>query len=277
MDVPHQSATSLAISQAVTAIRQHAPHLQPVVGLILGTGLGDLAELINSAIVIPYADIPGFPGSTALAHKGRLILGELGSIPVVALQGRSHLYEGHSFEKLMFPTHVMAALGIKQLIVSNAAGGVNPLFTSGDIMVIQDHINFMFQQQRLTSAAFRGEIVRPLYSQRLISQTQTLALQHNIQLQRGVYVGVTGPNYETRAEYRLFRKIGGDAVGMSTIPEVLAASMQNIEVLGFSAITNVAKPDAPDVVNAQEVVNGAAHVAPKLARIILALLETTEH
>jgi purine-nucleoside phosphorylase len=255
------------IAAAVAAIRRHWSG-EPQDAIVLGTGLGDLADEIRAAAVIPYRDIPGFPCSTALAHKGQLVCGELAGRCVVAMQGRCHVYEGHSFEQLGFATRVLATLGAQRLMVSNAAGGLNPQFVSGDVMVVDDHINFMFRQP---SGGNRPR-VEHYYCRRLLDQVLKLARRENIPLQRGVYVGVTGPNYETRAEYRLFRRIGGDAVGMSTIPEVLAAASCGMQVLGFSAITNIARPDAPREVTAQEVVDVAACAAPKIRRLLMALL-----
>jgi purine-nucleoside phosphorylase len=255
------------VAAALAAIRRHWAD-QPQDAIILGTGLGGLADEIRSAAVIPYGDVPGFPCSTALAHKGQLVCGELAGRCVVAMQGRCHFYEGHSFEQLGFGTRVMAALGAQRLIASNAAGGLNPQFVSGDVMVIDDHINFMFQQP---TGGNRAK-VQHYYCRQLIEQALALARRENIVLQRGVYVGVTGPNYETRAEYRMFRRIGADAVGMSTIPEVLTAASCGMQVLGFSAITNIARPDAPREVTAQEVVDVAACAAPKIQRLLMRLL-----
>jgi purine-nucleoside phosphorylase len=255
------------VAAAVAAIRRRWP-LQPQDAVVLGTGLGGLAEEIHAEAVIHYRDIPGFPCSTALAHKGQLVCGRLAGRCVVAMQGRCHVYEGHNFEQLGFATRVMAALGAQRLIVSNAAGGLNPNFVSGDVMVIDDHINFMFQPPGCGNVAR----VRSFYCRQLLEQVLTLARRENIALQRGVYVGVTGPNYETRAEYHMFRRIGADAVGMSTIPEVLTAASCGMQVLGFSAITNIARPDAPKEVNAQEVVDVAACAAPKIQRLLLSLL-----
>ena len=261
------SSSESPLAAAVDAVRQRWECV-PQVAVVLGTGLGDLAHLIDAEAVIPYRDLPGFPHSTALAHKGQLVCGRLAGQVVVALQGRCHLYEGYCFEQLTFATRVVAALGAKRLVVSNAAGGLNPQFVPGDVMLIDDHINFMFQRPQSNGAS----PVRHHYCRKLVDEVLALARRENIALQRGVYVGVTGPNYETRAEYRLFRKLGGDAVGMSTIPEVLAAASCGMQVLGFSAITNIARPDAPQEVYAQEVVDVAACAAPKLQRLLLELL-----
>jgi purine-nucleoside phosphorylase len=273
--------SDVRLEAAVDAIRR-VWQATPQFAIVLGTGLGGLAELIETEAVLPYRQIPGFPHSTALAHKGQLVCGTLAGTTVVALQGRCHLYEGYCFEHLTFATRVAAALGAKQLVVSNAAGGVNPHFASGDVMLIDDHVNFMFQRLPLRNDDSRAvrdcgdrlglpTATRHYYCRQWIDEVLTLARRENIPLQRGVYIGVTGPNYETRAEYRMFRKLG-DAVGMSTIPEVLAAAACGMRVLGFSAITNVARPDAPQHVDAQEVADVAACAAPKLERLLLRLL-----
>ena len=268
--VPHLppgiSAALAVIRQSFAATVSHA--------LILGTGWGHLADQISEPISIAYREIPGFPQSSALAHKGELVCGRLHGRTVAVLRGRSHLYEGYSFEQLMFPTRVLAELGARRLIVSNAAGGMNQQFRSGDIMLIADHLNFMFRSPGGNAGheAVRFAQPRAVYDAAWGQRAQAFARALDIPLRGGIYVGVTGPNYETRAEYRLFRQLGGDAVGMSTLPEVLAAAECGLAVLGFSAITNVAKPDAPEAVNAQEVVDMAEHAAPKLARLLPAIL-----
>ena len=283
-----QRVNDTKIAAVIEAVRRRWDGI-PTEALVLGTGLGGLADLIDTEAIIPYQELCGFPRSTALAHKGQLVCGRLGNATVVALQGRCHLYEGYCFEELTFATRLVAALGARRLIVSNAAGGVNPQFSVGDVMLIDDHINFMFQHLPFPTTnhapawrrSFAEEspgnggtpgLPRHYYCRRLVEQMLKLARQEDIVLQRGVYIGVTGPNYETRAEYRMFRRIGGDAVGMSTIPEVLVASNCGMQVLGFSAITNVARPDAPQHVDAQEVVDVAACAAPKIERLLLRLL-----
>jgi purine-nucleoside phosphorylase len=270
------------VATAAEAIRRKWDGV-PRYAIVLGTGLGGLADLIDAEAVIPYRQIAGFPHSTALAHKGQLVCGRLAGQVVVALQGRCHLYEGYCFEQLTFATRVVAALGARRLIVSNAAGGINPKFAAGDVMAIDDHVNLMFQRLPLPSGQREMQAcgdrlglpptVRHYYCRQLLDDVLNLARRENIVLQRGVYIGVTGPNYETRAEYRMFRRLGGDAVGMSTIPEVLTAATCGMQVLGFSAITNIARPDAPEQVDAQEVVDVAACAAPKMQRLLLSLLK----
>ena len=269
------SASELLAEQAADVVRGRWTR-QAEVGIILGTGLGDLASEIDADISIPYREIPNFPRSTALAHKGQLVCGRLASVPVLAMQGRSHLYEGYQFDDLMLPVRMLCQLGVKVLIVSNAAGGVNPRYAVGDVMLIDDHINLMGRPATripadaphpLVAAARHG-----FYDERLLQRALSVAQRADFQCHRGVYVGVTGPSYETRAEYRLFRRIGGDCVGMSTIPEVLAATECGLRVLAISTVTNVARPDAPQVVSAEDVVHVAQEVQPKVRQIVLGIL-----
>jgi purine-nucleoside phosphorylase len=259
----------------VESIRQRSA-IQVDTAVILGTGLGDLAEELDSASVVPYRDIPGFPRSTALAHKGRLVCGELVGRPIVMLQGRCHLYEGYAAGELCLPTRVLAALGVKTLVVTNAAGGLNPRYCVGDVMAIDDHICLMgLTNLSPLPAECRERVTRPsarLYDERLIREATAIACQGGFHLQCGVYVGVTGPTYETRAEYRAFRRLGGDCVGMSTIPEVVTAVASGMRVLGLSTVTNVARPDAPQIVSAEEVIEVAATALPKVRSIIRGIL-----
>ena len=248
---------------------------KPQVGLILGTGLGGLAESIQRELVMPYHTIPNFPTSTALAHAGRLVFGKLNGIPVVAMQGRSHLYEGYDVTQVTLPVAVMKQLGIQILIVSNASGGGNPQHVAGDIAVIEDHVNLMWQSPNLSKECAmdcrRRDLRRPNYDRELIDIAIRIARRENFPLHRGVYVAVTGPNYETRAEYRLFRRLG-DMVGMSTVPEVIAARQMGIRVLGLSAISNVARPDAPQKVAAIDVVRVVERASDHMEKLVLGVL-----
>lgn len=245
---------------------------EATLAVILGTGLGELADEVQVEAIIDYEDIPGFPRSTALAHKGRLVCGALGDRPIVMLQGRCHLYEGYPAESLCLPVRVLCELGVRTLVITNAAGGLNPQFGAGDVMAIDDHICLM----GLTGLADVSRDCPPrvprttarLYDESLIHRASETARAAGFHLQRGVYIGVTGPTYETRAEYRAFRRIGGDAVGMSTIPEVLTAASCGMRVLGLSTITNIARPDAPSIVSAQEVVDVATAALPKVRAIV---------
>ena len=244
--------------------------------VILGTGLGELAEEVAADAIIPYRDIPGFPRSTALAHKGRLVCGTLGGQPIIMLQGRCHLYEGYHVLDLSLPVRVLCQLGVQTLVVTNAAGGLNPRYSVGDVMAIDDHICLMgLAGLAFPPAECPERVVRTttrLYDEGLIRRATAIACASGFHLQCGVYVGVSGPSYETRAEYRAFRRIGGDCVGMSTVPEVLAAAACGLRVLGLSTVTNVARPDAPEIVSADEVVEVAATALPKVRHIVHGLL-----
>jgi purine-nucleoside phosphorylase len=240
--------------------------------VILGTGLGELADDVSAETTLEYREIPGFPCSTALAHRGRLVCGQLAGRPVLMMQGRCHLYEGHPPDDICLPVRVFAALGIKTIVVTNAAGGINPNFAVGDVMLMDDHINLMgFVSGLPADALAPGLASRPghcVYDRDLAEMAAAIARQANFPLWRGVYVGVPGPSYETRAEYRAFRKLGGDCVGMSTVPEVLTAATCGLRVLGLSTITNVARPDAPKIVTAEQVVHVAAAALPKVRHIV---------
>lgn len=250
----------------------------PRLGLILGTGLHKLVEGVTVDESIDYGEIPQFPRSTALSHRGRYLCGSLDGTPVMVMDGRCHFYEGYSAATLMLPVQVMAAMGIETLVVSNAAGGVNPQFNIGDVMVLSSHINLMWQINGTTSDGGIGRAMSTtsdLYCSKVRERALAVARSHNFVAHQGVYVGVTGPNYETRAEYRMFRQMGGDAVGMSTVPEALAASQYGIPVLGLSMITNVAKPDAPEIVDAEEVIQAARLCAPNMSRIVAEIASGT--
>lgn len=213
----------------------------PDSAVVLGSGLGDLADRIADALVIPYSDIPHFRQSTAVGHKGNLIVGRLGSHQLIAMQGRFHYYEGYTMREVTLPVRVMAWLGVRTLYVSNAAGGMNPDFKVGDLMVITDHINFMPNPligPNLDAYGVRFPDMTEVYSKRLRKQAHRLASEMGLTLRNGVYVAETGPTYETLAEYRMYRMMGGDAVGMSTVPEVIVARHSGLEVFGISIITN---------------------------------------
>jgi purine-nucleoside phosphorylase len=264
-----------AIDAGVEVVRRRWS-VSPKFGLILGTGLHRLVEGVEVDETIDYREIPSFPQSTALSHHGRYLCGKLNGVPLLVMDGRCHFYEGYAASTLMLPVHVMAAMGIQALVVSNAAGGVNPLFSIGDMMVLSGHINLMWSIRGTADDGTIGRAVSPrpcVYAESYRQLALAVARQHDFVAHQGVYVGVTGPTYETRAEYRMFRQIGGDAVGMSTVPEVLAASQFQIPVLGLSMITNVAKPDAPETVDADEVVEAARHCAPNMNQIVSAVAE----
>lgn len=252
---------------------------RPYAGIVLGSGLGKLAETIENKIVIPYKEIPGFPVSTAVGHKGNFIAGELGGKFVVAMQGRFHFYEGYSPEQVTLPIRVMKVLGIQYLFVSNAAGGVNFDFKVGDLMVITDHINHLPNPLIGPNMPEFGprfpDMTRP-YDGELRKLASELAEANGIELKEGVYFAGTGPSYETPAEYKYFRMIGADAVGMSTIPEVIVARHSSIPVFGMSVITNEAHDDyAEDYENdADDVVVAADAAADKMTLLFTKMIES---
>lgn len=219
-------------------------NVRPLAGIVMGTGLGRLSDDIRISIRIPYAGIPNFPTTTVEGHSGNLIFGELAGLPVVAMEGRFHYYEGYSMKELTFPIRVLKALDIRQIFISNAAGGINPSFNVGDLMVIRDHINFFgdspLRGPNLDEMGTRFPDMSEPYDSRLIELAGTIAEKRGIKLQRGVYVGNPGPSFETPAEYTHYRIIGGDAIGMSTIPEVIVARHMELPVLAISVITNIA-------------------------------------
>ena len=249
----------------------------PRAGIILGSGLGAVADAINIEAAIEYGDIPHFLRSTAVGHPGRLLCGRLGAVPVVAMQGRFHCYEGYSAERATFPVRVMKALGIELLIVSNAAGGLNPNFAAGDVMVIDDHINLL---NRNPLVGINDDRLGPRfpdmsapYDKRLSQRALTIARQADFVCHRGVYIAMLGPTYETRAEIRMLRRLGGDAVGMSTVPEVIVAAHAGLRVLGLSTITNVCSPDVPHTTSGDEVVATANTARDKLMAIVAGIVE----
>ena len=253
------------INNAADFVRTRIGDMKPVVGIVLGSGLGKLADRITDRTVIPYREIPGFPVSTAIGHKGNFIAGTLGGRTVIAMQGRFHYYEGYPMELVVLPIRVMIRLGIGRLFVSNAAGGVNFDFRIGDLMIIRDHINLLpnpLVGRNLDEFGPRfPDMTRP-YDPALIRAAEKIAAESGIELKKGVYLAGTGPSYETPSEYRYFRMIGADAVGMSTIPEVIAARHASIPVFGMSVITNEAHDDyAEDYVNDGDAVVAAADAA----------------
>jgi len=264
------------IDEAANFIASKLAGIKPLAGIILGSGLGELAEKIENKIVIPYKDIPHFAVSTAMGHKGNFIAGTLGGRSVVAMQGRFHYYEGYGMDQVTLPVRVMKLLGIQFLIVSNAAGGVNKDFRVGDIMIIRDHINLMPNPligKNLDSFGPRfPDMTRP-YDRVLTEKAKKIAEQLGINLKTGVYLAGTGPTYETPAEYSFFRTIGADAVGMSTVPEVIVARHSSIPVFGLSVITNEAFSFADDFVNnGDDVIEAANKAAEKLSKLVTALI-----
>ncbi len=250
---------------------------KPQVGLVLGTGLGALAREIEAEATIPYPEIPRFPRSTVESHKGQMVCGRLAGQSVMAMEGRFHLYEGYSPWQVTFPVRVMRELGCELLIVSNAAGGLNPLYEKGDLVVIEDHINLMGLNPLIGPNDERlgprfPDMIEP-YDRRLQSLALEVALRSNIVARRGVYVAVVGPNLETRAEYRFLRNIGADVVGMSTVPETLVAVHAGLKVLGFSIVTDMCLPDALHPVRIEEILAVANEAESKLRTIVRGVLE----
>ena len=249
----------------------------PKTGIILGTGLGNLVTQITETTEIPYETIPNFPVSTVEGHSGKLIVGLLGGVAVVAMQGRFHYYEGYDMKAVTFPVRVMKALGIENLLVSNASGGVHPDFEIGDLMIITDHLN-LFPEHPLRGKNFaelgpRFPDMSNAYSKELIVKAKNIAAKNNIKVVEGVYVGTTGPTFETPAEYKYFRTIGGDAVGMSTVPEVIVANHSGMKVFGMSIITDLGVPGKIVEVTHEEVQEIGNKVQPLMTLIMKELVK----
>ena len=266
------------IREAAGFIRERIGGQTPAVGIVLGSGLGKLGDAIEAEAVIPYADIPHFVKSTAIGHKGNFIYGQLAGKQVCAMQGRFHYYEGYPMEQVTLPIRVMAALGIKTLFVSNAAGGLNQDFSVGDLMIIRDHINLLPNPLIGPNFADFGERFPDMtaaYDLDLIAKAEKIAKRAKIPVRKGVYLGNTGPSYETPAEVRFYRAIGADAVGMSTVPEVLVARHCGIPVFGMSVITNVSNIDnASTVLNdGDDVVRAADAAADRMCTLFRKLIE----
>ncbi len=264
------------IAQATEVIKAQWDE-RPRVGIVLGTGLGSVAGRIETQATLDYDSIPHFPQSTVVGHTGQLVCGVLRGVPVVAMEGRFHAYEGYSHQQITFPIRVMRALGAEMLIVSNASGGMNPFYSLGDIVVIDDHINLMGDNPLIGPNDERlgprfPDMSRP-YDLALADQALDVARRENIVAHRGVYAAVTGPNLETRAEYRFLRTIGADLVGMSTVPEVIVAVQGGMRVLGLSIVTDLCFPDALKPANIEQILATAAEAEPKLREIVLGVLE----
>jgi purine-nucleoside phosphorylase len=265
-----------AINEAVAFIRSKST-LQPEVGLILGSGLGHVVDAVDAEVAIPYGDIPGARASTVLGHQGKLILGRARGAAVAVMQGRVHFYEGYEMDEVMFLTRVLGRLGIRQLVVTNAAGGVNTSYTPGDLMLISDHINLMgvnpLRGKNLDDLGVRFPDMSDAYAEDLREVAKEVAKSQGLPLQEGVYLGLSGPTYETPAEIRAFRILGADAVGMSTVPEVIAASHMQIPVLGISCITNMAAGILKQKLTHQEVMDTTTRVQGQFTDLVLGILE----
>ena len=263
-------------AEAVAFIKERLP-IDPEYLLISGTGLGQLAEEMTVELELPYEEIPHFPVSTVESHAGKLLIGYLGGKSVMAMQGRFHYYEGYSMKQIAFPVRIAKMLGIQTLLVSNACGGLNPNFERGDIMLINDHINFLGDNPLIgpndPDLGPRFPDMSQPYTERLLATAEQVALDAGIKMHQGVYLAVSGPMMETKAEYRYMRQLGADVVGMSTVPEVIAAVHMSMEVLGISVITDECFPDALEPVSLDDVLEAAAMAEPQLTRVVVGVLE----
>jgi len=259
------------VEQATKTISSRTT-IKPKVGIILGTGLGSLTDRISIEASLDYETIPHFPISTAPGHHGRIVLGHLGGKPVVAMEGRHHAYEGYNLCEITLPVRVMKALGCEYLVVSNACGGMNPQYSKGDIMVIEDHINLLGDNPLIGPNDERlgprfPDMSQP-YDKKLLKLARDIAIEEKISCHQGVYVAVTGPNLETRAEYRFLRLIGADVVGMSTVPEVIVAVHCGLKTVGFSIITDMCLPDALEPANVEDIIATAKEAEKKLRVLV---------
>ena len=267
------------MTQVAAAVRavQARTAVVPEVAIILGTGLGALADQLKAETTLPYADVPGFPRPTVETHAGRLLLGTLGGRRVAMMQGRFHRYEGYTLQQVAFPVRVLRALGAQTLIVSNVSGGMHPLWATGDLVLLSDHINLLGDNPlagpNVDAEGPRFPDMSAAYDPELRTLARAVALEHKIVLREGVYVAVPGPNLETRAEYRMLRALGGDVVGMSTVPEVITAVHQGMRVLGLSIITDNCLPDALEPTSVEKIIAVARRAEPKLATVVRGVLE----
>ncbi len=264
------------ITEAATYIRDLCP-ITPRAGIILGSGLGNFSSQLESTTTIPYADIPGFPaGSNVIGHKRELLCGTVEGVPVVTMAGRFHYYEGYPIDNVAFPVRVMKKLGIEVLVVSNASGGLNPKYKSADVVILDDHINLMFRNPLIgvndENLGPRFPDMSSPYDPELIEQAKKIARENDFEAHTGVYGAMTGPTYETRAEYRMLRTLGADMVGMSTVPEVIVAVHEGLRVLALSAVTNLCRPDQLEETSGQEVVDAASIAEPKMTKIVRGVL-----
>ncbi len=264
------------MEETAAVIRQHTSST-PSIGIILGTGLGGLVSDIDIEVSIPYSSLPHFSVPTVESHKGNLIFGTLAGTPVVVMQGRFHYYEGYSMQQIAFPVRVMKLLGVHTLLISNACGSMNPHYRRGELMIMTDHINLLGDNPLVgpndATLGPRFPDMSEPYSQHLIALADAVALENKIRLHHGVYVAVAGPNLETRAEYRFLRTIGADVVGMSTVPENIAARHMDMEVLGISIITDECYPDALEPVSVETIIATAVQAEPNMTTILKGVVE----
>jgi purine-nucleoside phosphorylase len=263
------------LNQAADYVRSKSS-IAPQVGVILGSGLGDVVDSIDVETAIPYGEIPGARASTVMGHQGRLILGHSKGVPVAVMQGRVHYYEGYEMDEVMFLSRMLGRLGVKKLVVTNAAGGVNTSYEAGDLMLISDHINFMgvnpLRGPNVDDLGLRFPDMTEAYPESMRKVAREVAAEIGMKLQEGVYLALSGPTYETPAEIRAFRVLGADAVGMSTVPEVIAASHMQIPVLGISCITNMAAGILKQKLHHQEVMDTTARVQKQFTALVLGVL-----
>src|SRR5512142_283647 len=267
------------IDQAAEAIRERTAY-RPRAGLVLGSGLNSLAEAVSKPDIIPYAELPNWPVSTVEGHVGRLVIGELEGQTVFVMQGRIHFYEGYSMSQITLPVRVMLRLGLEMMFVTNAAGGVNPDFTPGDVMLITDHLNLIgmtganpLMGSNIDELSPRFLDMSQAYDRKLMELARQVARKENIPLREGVYVGLSGPSFEGPADLRFLRLAGADAVGMSTVPEVIVARHGNMRVLGFSGISNKANLDGSTVTNNEKVIEAGKVITPKMEKTIRGVLQ----
>jgi purine-nucleoside phosphorylase len=274
---PLYSAAMIDSIDAAVAYIRSKSSLQPSVGVILGSGLGNVVDAVDIETAIPYGDIPGARASTVVGHQGRMLLGHAGKRPVVVMQGRVHFYEGYEMQEVIFLSRVLGRLGIKKLIVTNAAGGINTAYTPGDLMLISDHINLMgvnpLRGPNIDDLGVRFPDMSDAYSEALRAIAHEVADGMGVKVQEGVYLALSGPTYETPAEIRAFRILGADAVGMSTAPEVVAMAQMQIPVLGISCITNMASGILKQKLTHQEVMDTTMRVEKEFTSLVLALIE----
>jgi purine-nucleoside phosphorylase len=262
---------TVSTEESFSYIKEHTAGYPVSVGIILGTGLGGLVRDVSVKYKLDYKDIPHFPESTVESHHGNLIFGEISGKNAVIMQGRFHFYEGYSVQEVTYPIHIMQRLGIHTLLVSNACGSVNPLYNRGDLMIMRDHINYLFDTPIKTSKLkFRNSRI---YDRNLMKNAEAVAIENKIPVRKGVYCSLRGPCLETRSEYRMVRKMGADVVGMSTIPEALLSKSYGLRVLGFSTITDVGFPDSLKPATIDEILVTAAEAEPKLTLLMRKLIE----
>jgi purine-nucleoside phosphorylase len=268
------------IREAVAAIEARTP-LKPEIGIILGSGLGSVTDKVVDAVAIPYTEIPHFHGTSVEGHAGRMVIGKFESIPTVFLEGRFHLYEGYAMEEVVFPTRTICGMGIQTLVLTNAAGGVNTRFRPGDLMLIEDHLNLMGENPlkgpNLAQLGPRFPDLSEAYSKTCLEVLKKTAEELGIPMHAGVYAGLLGPTYETPAEIRMYRTLGADAVGMSTVPESIAANHLGVRVAGVSCITNLAAGLSPQKLSHKEVIENGKIGADKLTRLLSAAIPRLVH